>query len=121
MHNHPLALPLAHVLLSGVSVFIVAKVLPGIRVTSYWSAVVFALIAGVMNAIVWTYLAPLSVTFTILTLGFGGLILNGLIFLIAGGVVRGVEVSGCFTAALASLAVTFVNWLMHLFLGKWAP
>jgi hypothetical protein len=28
-----------------------------------------------------------------------------------------VKISGCFTAALASLGVTFVNWLLHLFLG----
>jgi putative membrane protein len=119
--HHPLAMPIAHLLLTGVSVVIVAWILPGIQVASYWAAVIFAFIVAILNAIAWHVLGLLTIPFAVLTLGIGALIVNGIIFLMAGGVVRGVEISGCFTAALASLGVTFVNWLMYLFLGKWAP
>jgi putative membrane protein len=100
------------VLVSAVSVLIVAKVLPGIKVKSFGSAIVFAIILGLFNAIAWGIFAPLTVTFSVLTLGAGILVVNGLVFLMAGKV-SGVQVSGCVMAAIGSLCVTFVNGLLH--------
>jgi putative membrane protein len=116
---HHLILPLAHLLLTGLSVLLVAKVLPGITVKSFGSAVLFALVVGVLNAVVW--MLPITWGFAFLTLGLGVLVVNGVVFLIAGAIVKGVEISGCLTAILASVGVTFVNWAMHLVLGHWAP
>jgi putative membrane protein len=110
-----------HVLLSGLSVLIVGKLMPGIRIKSYGSAVAFAIVAGFLNAIAWHLLSPLTIPFSVLTLGVGALIINGVLFLIADAVVPGVEISGCVTAALASLGVSFLNAVMQFFLGKWAP
>jgi putative membrane protein len=121
MAHSPLLLALVHLLITGLSVFIVAKVLPGITVKSYGSAVWFAFVVAILNAIAWRLLAPFSVTFSVLTLGFGILIINGILFLIAGRLSKGVEISGCFTAALASVGVTVMNWAMHFVFGKWAP
>ena len=121
MHNSPLVVAIVHLLLTGVSVLLVGKLLPGVRVKSFGSAVAFAFVVGILNAIAWVVLAPLSITFSVLTLGLGALIINGVLFLIADAVVPGVEISGCFTAALASLGVTFFNWAMHLIVGHWAP
>ena len=55
------------------------------------------------------------------SVGFGALVINGLLFMLADAVVPGVEISGCITAVLASLGVTFVNWAMHFVVGRWAP
>jgi putative membrane protein len=115
---HSLAEPIVHVLISGLSVFIVAKLLPGISVKSFLSAVFFALVVGVFNAIAWHYLALITVPFVILTLGAGYLIVNGLLFLLASRVVKGVEISGCVTAAFASVAVSLVNGGLHLLFGR---
>jgi putative membrane protein len=119
--HHSLAQSIAHVLLTGVSVLIVSKLLPGVKVKSYGSAVLFALVVGILNAIAWTFLAPLTWSFTVLTLGLGALVINGVLFMIADAAVPGVQISGCLTAAFASLGVTAINWVMHFFLGKWAP
>ena len=121
MQHSPLVVAVVHLLLTGVSVLLVGKLLPGVRVKSYGSAVAFAFVIGVLNAVAWTLLAPLSITFSVLTLGLGALVINGVLFLIADAVVPGVEISGCITAALASLGVTFFNWAMHFVLGRWAP
>jgi putative membrane protein len=118
---HSLLQPIVHVLLSGVSVFVVAHLLPGIRVKSYGSAVFFALVVGLFNAIAWHYLALLTVPFAIVTLGLGYLVVNGLLFLLASRVVKGVEISGCVTAAFASIGVSVLNWAMHFVFGHWAP
>lgn len=121
MHHSSLMVSIVHLLLTGVSVLIVGKLLPGVRVKSYGSAIFFAFVVGLLNAIAWTLLAPLTWTFSVLTLGLGALLINGALFMLADKVVPGVQIAGCLTAVLASLGVTVINWAMHLFVGKWAP
>src|SRR5689334_9482510 len=118
MSHSSLTVSIVHLLLTGVSVLIVGMLLPGVRVKSYGSALMFAFVVGLLNAIAWTLFAPLTITFSILTLGVGALVINGALFMIADKVVKGVEISGCLTAVLASIGVTMVNWAMHLFVGK---
>lgn len=118
---HTLVTAIVHLLLTGVSVFIVAKVLPGIRVDSYASAVKFSFVAAVLNAIAWGLFGILTVPFAVLTLGIGGLIVMGLVFLVSAKIVPGVQISGCLTGTLAALCVHAVNWGMHQVIGRWAP
>ncbi len=108
---------LAQLLVTGVSVFVVAKLMPGMQVKNFVSAVFFAFLVGLLNALAWNFLAPLTMTFTVLTLGIGAFIVNGIIFLLADKFVDGVKISGCITAAIASLAVTFVNSVLYALLG----
>lgn len=103
------------------SVLIVAKVMPGIRVERYSSAVAFAFFVALMNVIVWGLFGIFTWPIAILTLGIGAFFLNGLVFMLASGFVRGVQVSGCFTASLAALAVTIVNAALRWLLGPLAP
>ncbi len=118
-HGQPsLIAGIIHLLVTGLAVLIVGKLLPGIRVKSFGSAVWFAFVVAVLNTIVWTFLSPLSYGFAFLTAGIGALILNGIIFLVADKFSSGVEISGCFVAAIASLAVSFVGWLINLVVGR---
>jgi putative membrane protein len=118
MHHFSIVGAILHLLATGLAVLIVGKVMPGITVKSFGSAVWFAFVVAVLNAIVWTVLSPLSYGFAFLTAGIGALILNGIIFLVADKFSSGVEISGCFVAALASLAVSFVGWMINLVVGR---
>ncbi len=119
---HPqLAHAIAHLLLTALSVLIVSKVLPGIRVEGYGAAVKFSFVVAILNAVAWYVLAPLTWTFAVLTLGVGALVVNGIVFLLGGRIVSGVQISGCMTAAFASLGVGLVNWGIYLFVGRWVP
>jgi putative membrane protein len=113
-----LLVTLGHLLVSGLSVFIAAKLMPGMRAKSFGAALAFAFIIAVLNAIAWHFLAPLTIAFSVLTLGVGALVVNGILFLIAGKV-SGVEFSGCIVAALASLFVTLINWGIEFVLAGW--
>lgn len=96
--------------LSGVSVLIVSAVMPGMRVRSFFDAFGFAVVVALLNILAWkTFLAIFSVTFSVITLGIGFFIINGLIFLVAQKVVRGVEISGCFVASIAAVLVSLCN------------
>ena len=106
-----------HFLLSGLGVLLVAKILPGIEVKAFKNAVAFAVVLAIFNAIAWSFLAPLTYTFTALTLGFGFFVVQALVFLVAGNVVNGVRISGCITAGIASIALSVVNAAIHWVFG----
>lgn len=96
--------------LTGLCVMVVSALLPGMKVRGFVDALLFAVVTAFLNVLVWhTLVAVLSVSFSVLTLGVGVFIINGLIFLVAQKVVRGVEISGCFVAALAAFLVSALN------------
>ena len=106
---------LLHFLILAVSVLVVAFFLPGFKVRSFLDALGFAIVVALFNAIAWSVLRVLSLPFSILTLGIGALIIDGLIFLGAAKLMKGVEISGCFVATLGYLLVALVDaGLRHL-------
>ena len=113
-------LAMAHLLLTGVSVLVVARILPGFAVASYAAAVLFAVVLAVLNALVWYFLGAQAVS-AFMASGVASVILNGLMFYAASRLVPGVERAGCISAALAALGVAFLNSVMQGFLGHWAP
>jgi putative membrane protein len=117
MEHSALVSGLLHLLVTGVSVFLVAKLMPGMQAKGFTSAVGFAIVVAILNAIAWHLFALLTVPFAFLTLGIGALIINTFIFLLADKLVDGVKFSGCVTAGLASLAVSFVNTVLEALLG----
>lgn len=107
---------LLHFLLSGVSVLLVAAVLPGIRVKKYSDAVLFSVVVAVLNVLVWEVLGFVTVPAAWLTAGIVAFFLNGAVFLMARKLVRGVEIDGCLIASIAALVVsaltTALKWLL---------
>ncbi len=102
--------------LSAGSVLIVAAVLPGFRVKRFGDAFVFSIVVAVFNVLAWKVFAILSIPFAVLTAGIGYFVVNGLVFLAAQKVVKGVEVSGCLIAAIAAVAVGLVNTALNVVL-----
>ena len=106
---------LSHFLVMAVAVLVVAFVLPGFKVKGFLDALGFAVLVALFNAIAWGVLRALSLPLSVVTLGIGALIIDGLIFLGAAKIVRGVEISGCFVATLGYLLVALVDaGLRHL-------
>lgn len=105
--------PLVHLLVTGVSVLVVGKVMPGIQVRSYSVAVLFACLIALLNALAFSHLTTLRGVPPWVTGAGGSLVLTALVFYVAGKLTPGVRVSGCLTAALAAAAVAFVNGLLE--------
>ncbi len=114
MNVQPMTM-LVHFLVMAVSVLVVAFLLPGFKVRGFLDALGFAVLVALFNAIAWTVLRAFSISFSVLTLGIGALVIDGLIFLGAAKIVRGVEISGCFVATIGYLLVALVDaGLRHL-------
>jgi len=99
-------------LLTGVAVVILAKLLPGVSVDGYFTAVIVALVLALLNFIVKPILVLLTLPVTILTLGLFLLIINAIIILLADGFVGGFNVDGWFIAIIFSLLLSLVQSLL---------
>jgi putative membrane protein len=88
-------------------VILVTYVVPGISVESFWTALLVALVLGVLNAIVRPILVILTLPITLLTLGLFTFVINGLLFWLVSTVVKGFNVDG-FWAAFLGAAVLWV-------------
>jgi putative membrane protein len=93
----------------------VAVRLTGMQAEGLGSLLVVALILGIINAVVRPVLLVLSLPFILVTLGFFILILNALMFWLAGGIAPGFHVGGFWNAFFGSIIVSFVSWVLSAF------
>lgn len=103
---------LAKILINTVAVLVVAYILPGIEISSFFDGLVVAVVLALLNLLVKPVLVILTLPLTIVTLGIFLLILNGLIVMLAGALVDGFYVSGLLWAIIFSLLVSLVNAIL---------
>lgn len=100
-------------LLSALTLMLVAYLVPGIDVESFYTALIVALVLGLLNAVLRPVLIFLTLPITILTLGLFALIINAGIFLLASTVVKGFNVDGFAAALIGSVVLWLLNWLVN--------
>ncbi len=99
-------------ILNAVALLAVAYLLPGITVASFGSALIAALVLGLLNALVKPVLVLLTLPLTIVTLGLFYLVLNVLLFWFAGSVLRGFQVDGFWWAVLGVILYSLISGLL---------
>jgi len=108
---------IVHWLLSGVSLLIVARILPGIQADGFGAALIAALVIGLVSATVGLVLKIVLLPFIILSLGLVYFLINGLMLKLASEFVPGFRVSGCLPAVLGSILLTIVDYLLNRIAG----
>ena len=103
---------LIHWLLSGVSLLIVANILPGIQVDGFGAALMAALVIGVVSATVGLLLKIILFPFAILSLGLIYLVVNGLMLMLASALVPGFRVRGFLTAIIGSILLSVADYVL---------
>jgi putative membrane protein len=99
-------------ILNAVALLIVAYILPGITVASFGSALIAALVLGLLNTLVKPVLILLTLPITIVTLGLFLLVLNALVFWLAGSILKGFQVNGFWWAILGAFVYSVVSGLL---------
>ncbi len=102
-----------HWLVAAVAILIVSYILPGVSISSFWVALVVAVVLGIINAVIKPILIILTLPINILTLGLFTLVINGLLVLLVGYIVPGFVVAGFWWAVLFSVILALVNWALH--------
>jgi putative membrane protein len=103
---------LANWLLSAIAILVTAYIVRGVRVDSFTTALVVAVVLGIVNAILKPILVLLTLPITILTLGLFMFVINALLILLVTQVVPGFKVDGFWTALIFSLILSLVNWFL---------
>jgi putative membrane protein len=93
-------------LLSASALLFVAYVYDGVQVTSFTSAMLAALVIGLLNAVVRPVLVVLTLPVTVVTLGLFLFVINALVFWSAAAVLDGFGVRDFLAALIGSLIYT---------------
>ena len=96
-------------ILNAVALLVVAYVLPGIGVASFGSALLAALVLGLINSLVKPVLILLTLPITIVTLGLFLLVLNALMFWMAGSILKGFQVNGFWWAVGGAILYSLIS------------
>jgi|YNPBryulayer2012_1023412.scaffolds.fasta_scaffold08493_2 putative membrane protein len=109
---------IANLLVNGFAVFLADYFLEGIYIKDFKTAIIVALVLGILNTFLKPILELLAFPLNLLTLGFFRLLINvfivGFIVFLASWFVSGFIVSNFFWAVIFSIFLSIINWIFNL-------
>lgn len=99
-------------LLNALALLTVAYLLPSVKMDGFTSALIAALVLGLVNTLIRPVLFILTLPISVLTLGLFYLALNGLLFWGVGHVLQGFEVGGFWSGVFGGLLYGLISWLL---------
>lgn len=108
---------LARWLISAAAIYVVPYLVPGVFIADHYTAILAALVIGLVNLVIRPILLFLTFPITILTLGLSTLLINTLMFWIASNLVRGFTVDGFVAAFFGALAFWVIAWIGNAMVG----
>ncbi|MEI6511605.1 MAG: phage holin family protein [Candidatus Uhrbacteria bacterium] len=104
-------------IINAIALLVVANVVPGFHVSTFYTALLVALVLGLANAIVRPILLILTLPITIITLGLFTFVINALMILLVSTIVKGFVVTGFVPAFVAGMFLWVIsmgtNWLIR--------
>jgi putative membrane protein len=101
-------------LIMTVAVIVSAYLLPGVTlVGGFWTALLVALVLGLLNVFIKPLLAILTLPINILTLGLFTLVINAVIIMLVSAIVPGFKVDGFWYAFLFSIVLAIILYLIN--------
>jgi putative membrane protein len=104
---------LIHWVISTLSLLIVAYIFPGIEVRGFGTALIAAIVIGLVNATIGFVLKILTLPLTLLTFGLFWLVINALMLQLASYLVPGFSVSGFWSAFFGAIVLSIVSMILH--------
>ena len=105
-------------ILNAVALLVVAYILPGIAVASFWSAMWAALVLGLINMLVKPLFVLLTLPITIVTVGLFLFVINALMFWLAGSILSGFRVTGFWWAVGGALFYSLISGFLTNLINK---
>ena len=109
---------LTKLVLSALAVLVLAKILPGVAIDNYMSAIAVAVVLAVLNTVLKPVLVVLTFPVTVVTLGLFLLVINAAIILLADYFISGFSVNGWFWALIFSVLLSVFQSILYSILKK---
>lgn len=100
------------IFVTAVLVMVIAYFMPGVRVDSFMTSVIVAVVLGLLNIFIKPILVLFTLPVTILTFGLFLLVINAIIIMLCTEIVTGFEVSSFWIALLFSIILSILQSLM---------
>ena len=100
-------------LINAAAVFATGYLLPGISIQNFWTAILVAIVLGVLNTFLKPILSILTLPITIITLGLFQLVINAVIVLLVAAIVPGFGVENFWWAILFAIVLSIVSSILH--------
>lgn len=105
-----------NILLLSAAVFIVANLMPTIKIKNYWTAIAVAVVYSIVNFLVGWLLNFFAMPFIFITFGLFTFVVNAVLLWITDKLLDDFEIKGLFSTLIAALLITLVNsglkWLL---------
>ena len=99
-------------ILNAIALLAVAYLMPSIQVASVGSALIAALVLGLVNTLVRPILVILTLPVTLLTLGLFLFVINGLLFWAVGNFLDGFSVGSFWSGVLGAILYSLISWAL---------
>ncbi|MGZ5017778.1 MAG: phage holin family protein [Methylobacter sp.] len=106
----------AHLILSAGLLLLMAHLVRGVQVEGWGSALIGAIVLGLVNAVVRPVMVVLTLPLTVLSFGLFLLVINALMLLLMAALVPGIRVQGFWPALVGSLVLTLLNVVVEFFI-----
>lgn len=101
------------IIVTSVIAFGLSYLLSGVRIDTFWTAILLAIVLAILNAIVKPILVFLTLPITLVTFGLFLLVINAGMILLASEVVKGFTVDGFWWALLFGLLLSIVTSVLY--------
>ena len=98
--------------INALALIVVSYLLPGVHVAGFVSALIAALVLGLVNTIIKPVLVLLTIPVTIITLGLFLLVINGLMFWLVGSILRDFQVDSFGWALIGAIVYSVITYVM---------
>ena len=103
------------ILITALGLLVVSRFVPGIEVESLYTAIIAAIILGLLNLIVRPVLHVLTLPITLITLGLFTFVINAALFWFAASFIQGFTVAGFLPALVGSIIVSIISGIGNKF------
>ncbi len=104
---------ITYLLVNGLAIFVASQVLSGVHVDGFVTALIVAIVLGVVNTLIKPLLIILTLPLTVLTFGLFSFVINALLVLLVSHVVRGFAVDGFWWALAFSLVIAVISSFLN--------
>ncbi len=106
-------------LINALVLLVLPYIIPSIQIRGFGTALVAAVVLGLINTLIRPLLVLLTLPVTIVTLGLFIFVINALIFQFTAWMLKGFEVAGFWSALFGSILYSLISWtLAWLILGR---
>jgi len=103
-------------LINALALLALKYIMPSITVDSFATALIVAVVLGLINTLIRPLFVLLTLPVTILTLGLFLFVINGLLFWAVGSFVPGFHVAGFWAGVFGAIIYSIISWALSALL-----